>query len=387
MVIYLFAFIVTFIMFCLLNVISKNNIKSVDTNFAKKKSVRFLNRGKVHEVVFLFLTMLPLILISALRYGIGTDYFTYISDFSILSQGINKYGYSGKYEWGYFILNWLVGSFTSDGQAIIAVVSIIFLTAVFWSIYKISKDMRMSFLIFILSFVYFISLNNARQSLASAFALIGIVELISGNKKWYFIWTILAGLIHQAALISFALFFFTCVDTPAILLLLINVVWVIVYHYFVPFVLNTLIAFQSLFPALNRINFYLNYNIYTERTVGKSTILFNYMLLLVIVLIECIYQNKETHDTEWKIIKYNQFLLLFVFSLDGALPAIYRIARLFSFAHFIYIPNALARIKSKKDRWLIYTVLITALLVLFCINVVKGAEQVIPYQSIWTRRQ
>ena len=110
------------------------------------------DKTEVRNRFFLYLSALPLFLISALRFGIGTDYFyTYYPGFRVIANGGHMH-----FE---LLFHWLVkfiAIFTHDPQWLFVVTSFLFIFIVYNNIYRISKNIPMALVVFFLSYVYFI---------------------------------------------------------------------------------------------------------------------------------------------------------------------------------------------------------------------------------------
>lgn len=134
----------------------------------KKKSKSTIYMKNIKRNGMISISLLFPLLVSSLRYGLGTDYsYTYIPQFNSIARGDRGY-----YEIGFYLLNKIVSFFTNDGQWIIVICSILFVGIVYRQIYRESKVYALSILLLYLTFAYFVSLNNVRQSLASAFLLL-----------------------------------------------------------------------------------------------------------------------------------------------------------------------------------------------------------------------
>ena len=335
---------------------------------------------KMRDMGLLLLMAAPLCVLSALRKDLGTDYFNYTTEFIEILGGEDL-----QYESGYLRLARWIGRFWYERQAIIAVTAVLFCGIVFFVMYKQSKNICFSLFIFFFSYNYFISLNNVRQCLAQAVALLGICALLRGRKILFVVFALIAGTIHQTAVSVLLVGAMCFLNIKGITLLFVSLLWFVWHEAVLQGIIRVLLTIESYLPRLHGISFYLSSNMYMSRTVGRTLILFDCSIMLLIVIMESVWLIRDTQSIEWKVIKYNQFLLLMVYGLDGSIPAVYRIARLFSFAQFVYLPNLIARIPEKKNRILAAGYICLGLLFFFAINYMRGAEGVFPYRSILGR--
>ena len=112
-------FIMIFFTLAIGSQISHNDIQMLKI----EKSKLIYNNKALYRNILIFISALGPFLVSAFRYGIGTDYFyTYIPQFKIIANGGESY-----YEYGFFMLNKIISYFTYDSQWIIIVTSFLFI--------------------------------------------------------------------------------------------------------------------------------------------------------------------------------------------------------------------------------------------------------------------
>lgn len=334
------------------------------------------NKTEVRNRFFLYLSALPLFLISALRYGIGTDYFyTYAPGFNVIASGGHMH-----FE---LLFHWLVKIitiFTSNYQWLFVVTSFLFIFIVYNTLYRVSRNIPMALIVFFLSYVYFISLNNIRQALASAVILIAMKYLIE-DKIWkYIFFCIVAGLIHQVAFISIA---FIIVRIKK---LNISVWWQMVATaigmLFIKFGARYIIKIISMIP---RLSLYFNLEEllkYTNRTISIKFVLLNIGIFLMYLVIEKTEEGFAS-DTDWQISKLAQTFYLLICAADGIVPATYRILRVIIFMQYLTVPNAIEHCKNEKHKYIYYIFVLIAFLLMFLELYLAGSEQVFPYVSIF----
>ena len=355
----------------------------------QKKEKNIINGSKIiinkrnlaRDIMIIFSGIFPFFL-SAFRYGIGTDYFyTYIPQFKRIIDGERSY-----YEIGFYWLNKIIGMFTSNGQVLIVVTSLIFIGIVYSEIYRYSRQYWLSILLFYLSFVYFISLNNIRQSIASAVLLIATELLVRNHKVGFVCCTILAASFHQIAILFLVFLLIEKVCLSTRMYTFIVVVFWCACKFIMPIVISKLINYIPRF----RLYFTADeLSVYSDKTIGLLLVFIQFLILLYLNYIEFIYKPDNSKvdmvdKREWNIIKLNQCLLLCVYAVDGIVPATYRIARIFSFSQFLFIPNVIFKYeKNRRNRWIEIGIVLILFGVLFYENFITGAEEVFPYISIF----
>lgn len=149
--------------------------------------------------ILIVLSFIPLLIVSGLRYQVGTDYQSYIN---IFNQILNT-GSTTRTEVGYIILNKLVQIFSENPQSIIIITSLISYSLVYKTVYDLSPSVAFSLYTFITAALLFPSYNLIRQFIAVAISLYAFRFIYRDNKKivMYILFIILAASFHKTALI------------------------------------------------------------------------------------------------------------------------------------------------------------------------------------------
>lgn len=372
------TYIVSFLVSVLIAYYVPNNLKKI----RMKTGWRYIRFGwkSINRKILILASSAGPILVSAFRYGIGTDYFyTYIPQFNLIARGGESY-----YEIGFYLLNKFVTLFTSNGQWLIALCSIITIGICYDQIFKQSKTLIISIVLFYLSYNYFISLNNIRQSLASAILLVAMECLINGEKIKFVVWVLIASTIHRVSLVFLPLILLDKIFFSAIIYFIMSCVMFGIAKIIAPRLIDILTKY------IPRLSLYMQaseLSIYTKKTIGISYIILQFLIFLILIYLE----NNRTEishkdNMEWNLTKMIQCLLMCVISMDGIVPAAYRIVRIFAFSQFILIPNAIYKHeKNKKRRWIIWFIILGLYTFWFVYNYMQGTEQVFPYKSIFSK--
>ncbi|MHB1001507.1 MAG: EpsG family protein [Armatimonadota bacterium] len=146
-----------------------------------------------------------LILIEGLRYGVGTDYWTYHSVFSSYSfDNIFSLSSSG---FGFDIIYKVFLNINSDPQFVFLMMALITNVLAIVTIKNISDDFALAMFLFITSGVYYASFNGIRQMFAVMVIFFASKYLFAGRWKPYVIFVLLASTIHQTAIIMLPAYF------------------------------------------------------------------------------------------------------------------------------------------------------------------------------------
>ena len=330
-----------------------------------------LHTDKVKTLFLFLLCALPLFLMSALREGIGTDYYyTYTPRFTEILAGERTY-----YEIGFYWFNRIVGLFTHNPQWIFITTSFIYCLFVFLAFYEHAEDLPFCIVILLVTGEYFASLNNLRQAMASAIMLFGYRFI--KKKKWihFAVLTLLASMLHKSMIIFLAVLALVFILKYIPLEKILIVGTVIVAAAFV--LVNTSNELLELILP-ERLIYYIQNAIYTERTIGFIRTGLNIAILCVLL-----FTRQKLKETELDPFIIVQVLAVVVCLFDNFLPAAYRILRIFTFWQLLSIPIMVNKYRG-IDRLILKLAFILVLGVLcFYSVVILGTEEILPYQWIF----
>jgi len=334
---------------------------------------RVYHPHRLWSMVAFLLCLTPLFFLSAVREGIGTDYYyTYTPRFLEILEGERTY-----YEIGFYWFNRVLGMFTDNPQWVFVTTSFIYMLCLGLAYYDAVDDLPFCIVILLVSGEYFVSLNNLRQAMASAILLLSFHFIRRGKWIPAFLLTALCSTLHQAMLLFFAVW-----------VILILLKWIPLHRMLLLLSAGALLVYillsvvpefaEILFPE--RLLYYIKEAMYTEPTIGWPRGLMNAALLAFLL-----FTRYRAQDKRLDPMVIMQFLAVVVCLFDALLPAAYRILRLFTFWQLLSLPIAMERYSAvMKDRWWIKLLLIV-LLGALCVHaiVIMRTEQVLPYRSIF----
>ena len=159
----MYIYIITFLITIALVWIAQNKIKN-----------------KKLKILLLLIAVIPMFLVSAFRYDLGTDYTKrYVADYNTLAKGKDV----KNLEIGFKAIDYLCLFFTKEPYLLFVITSLIILAIIFEVIYKKSNNILLSIAIFFLWGYFFGSLNLVRQYIAISLILLGYQFLMNENKK------------------------------------------------------------------------------------------------------------------------------------------------------------------------------------------------------------
>lgn len=153
-------------------------------------------------IICLILSIIPLSLISAIRWGVGTDYFfTYYPNFFRIVVGESPYT-----ELPFTWLNKLLSYFYMSPEPLFVITSFVFMTFMILSIDKMSKCMPLSGALIVLGNFWFISMNNVRQCCALSIMIYAFSFFCDHKYGKALILTCLASCFHLTSIILAPIF-------------------------------------------------------------------------------------------------------------------------------------------------------------------------------------
>lgn len=160
---------------------------------------------KNNNKIFLFITFLELFFVSGCRnWNIGNDTISYVHTFiASFSQIDLSYSHMEK---GFLLFNKILSLFTENPQSILIVTSFCILSVIFCFIYKYSKFVFLSTLIFVI-LEFSGTLNIVRQEMSLIIILLGFVFVVERKILYFLIFCILAATFHKVAILALLLYF------------------------------------------------------------------------------------------------------------------------------------------------------------------------------------
>lgn len=322
--------------------------------------------------VCFLLSMLPLTFISAIRYDVGSDYLgTYVHGFEIIKNGF------AIRDGGFGFLSKIVLLFTNDYAGLFIISSFLIGIFVYLAIFEQSENIVFSIILYVITCEYFISMNMVRQSLATAIFLYAIKYLQNKNYDKYVILILIATTIHTSAIIYLGLLFYELVArwwkqifVSCILIFLLSDR------------ISSILQFCVYKVPFLRRYFYWYFNSgYNSGEFNLFSFLVQFAVLILLVTIYSIQRNEKL-----KLYLSLQFMAVIFLLLSKSLPLAQRMSCLFSFANIIYIPNSIKMLEKKKNIIFITTsVIIFFFIYMWITIVIRGYNEVLPYQTIFVR--
>lgn len=328
---------------------------------------------------------LPLTLVSALRYEVGTDWLIYQDYFREIADGTDKFN-----EPLFNLLNRVIAVFTQDSWWLFAICACIILFFTFRAFMEQSINPAFSILIFVVSGDFFNSQNQLRQAIAMSIFLFAMKYIKRRDWKKYFLWIIVATLIHTSALVYIPVYFIyrMKVDITKMAIIYGGVLVLLpVINKVMVFIISKTRYAWYFDSQYNTNNFYL---------LGFLVSLF----FLIVLLFYYYYGRKHMQDRlkkqgdcsgiveedlEYNLMTYMYYISSLSILFSAAIPQMTRITTAFAVVTSLLFPRLVIREHRRNRRIVLYMLLVAVFAVKLLYDVYKnGWYGAVPYQWVFT---
>ena len=325
------------------------------------------------NAIWIILSALPPYLVSALRYGLGTDYFfTYVPRFYRYMSDPNL---PLDWEPAFWLLYKGLVKVTTNPQWVFVVTSAVIIGLVWYSVFKVSSLPWMGILLFFISRQFFISLNGVRQYVGLAFVLLGITFLKEKKYLGYLVCVFLGTLCHYSTAIFFVAFGLAfVVISPLEGILIVGVMSVFAEY------------FKGLLRAIISKTVYASYiggTFDTNERYNPWTIFELLFVFCVLVILMQKYPKKDKNPFMKYLFDTNLLCLFVSFNLN-LLPNSERISWSLELPSILLIPEVINRVDNKKEKTIVTTCVTLVYAYVMYMRLLEGDHEVVPYQVIPT---
>lgn len=355
----------------------------------------FKTTNKKLKYIFALCSALPFFIVAAIRYDVGTDYlFRYVPNYISMVNGqiIDSLEFLCRLLMKFCIF------ISKDYTIFFIITSAIIIGLIFKTIYKDSKHVILSIIIFLVGSFFFQSLNLVRQYISMAIIFSSYQLLLSDKKKDKILFAfclLSAFLFHTVSIVFIIMVFFTnkriktrwVVITLLLLILLGDKIPIVITYLINIFKLN---SFTNIDKYIKYIEIGGNLPF---TTIFVETVIYLYLTKMYNML----EKDKEVNKKAIFFLNCQSFVMLFTI-MNMHINLFFRVAIIFSIFQILSIPYfyklnenktfELFGIELKKG------VLIATIFVLVCFsgrmiysNIVKKADEILPYQTIFTNER
>ena len=311
-----------------------------------------------------------LILVSGLRYKVGTDYWTYYNGYAKYIKELPEALLSFQNP-GYGVIAWIGTWFYDDGAVVIFLCALITVGLTLYVIYQYTDKLLMAVFLYITLGCWHGSFNGVRQYLAAAILFCGIDALKEEKYVRWLAVVLLAALFHRSVLVMAVLcvLVYRKIDHKNLIIFL-TIAFIAVFTY------------QRLFSVANFImdKEYNLARLYTSRSVNR-------LRVIAAILPACIFYlaYKDKEDITSTEVFYTNLSLIHagicVLTMNSAL--LYRIGIYTTPFQAIAIPELLKGISDKYKK-IITGGILTMRFVMWCYELSIN-RSLVPFQFIWNR--
>lgn len=324
---------------------------------------RAFRRGTVLPTIIL--SAMPLFLISALRYGVGTDYFfTYVPYFNLLEAG----AYVKDKEPLFKILNQIIIFFNGSSQWVFVVCSLLFSYFTYSQVFRDSPYPWISISLLLGMTYFFISLNTVRQMVGVAILLYSIRFIEKKQLLKFLLCVLIATGFHYSCIVFIISYLGSRLKLDLIKSTFVSMIFLLIFLVTKDYLLSVIGGTQY--------GWYIGSD-FDNGTIGFYTI----AIQLAVFIFSAVYRN-DTY--KYRIYLNLQLISLILATIGSVIVLLERVRWMFGLPSIVLLPLALENIKYKKHRLIMgfIIVLLFSLYATYTIGIRNGQE-VLPYRTIF----
>ena len=342
----------------------------------------FIKRKKsINDKVAIVLSAIPFFIVSAIRYDVGTDYmFRYTRDYMHILANIKV----DDLEIGFKFL-YKICVFTKSSQSIFIITSLITTYFIFKSIYRNSKNIKLSILLYFIGAYFFQSLNITREYMSISLCFFSYKYLIDEKYIKWTIFSILALSFHNISIVFIFLSLMVYIynkffgKSKWILNYKYAVLTIIFIFVFGPIIKNSIFSFIS----FTRFSVYID----SQYDYGDLQIISFIINSFVYIFILYAFNQKENLNNEDKFYICIQFLGVIFIAIGRYIYLSNRVSYYFTIFQILSIPYALSilknKIKFKNYKLLKSLIIISYVLSISWTHIIHNNDEILPYKSIF----
>lgn len=330
-----------------------------------------INNKKI-KIAVEILSALPLFIVAAIRYNVGTDYsHTYTDRF--IWRATNGHDLSAVFEPGFIKIIDFILLFSKNPQWLFVICAFLFSAFTFTAIYQQSENPTYSVLLLVIGCHYFVSLNLMRCFVAIAIAIYAFKYIKERKIIPFTIFIALAATLHTSILILYPLYFLYDKRQCGVKTVTIMILCLIISLPLLKSLLYHVIQFTSY-------AFYYESEQYGEEVFLKTLFVVNAIILILFL------KNQKEHkeDKLYNFYVKVELITFLITIMGGIMPMARRLILSFQFIQILSIPYIMKKEKNPNVR-LVLNVLVIILLTVYTYReiVIKGYHEVLPYQTIF----
>ena len=331
-------------------------------------------KGIICRNVLWYISCFPIVFLSMIRFNVGTDYLLYVRYFNAVAIGRNSIiGSTVEIDKGLFYFNKLLQLISDSSLSFFVASSIIIYFSIFIYIRRTSIKIALPTLFFMISGLYFNSLNVIRQFLAFSVILISWNALQKRKDLLYILGCLIASVFHLSVLIFIPVYIVRDININRRRFVR-GLFYIIICMPLISLVAQKIIRHT-------RYRYYLNSILY-KVDIDITGIIYAILIsTLVIILFDRVIETKNGKLYCWMLLAYDATMICSLF-----IPLTNRMSLYFKFFVFVnLLPMTLDKIKNSRKKMIITCVVVLFLFVTAVyLYGYRGLSNVIPYTTIWS---
>lgn len=326
------------------------------------------SRGLQNRKLVIFLSAIPLFLIAALRYDVGSDFMSYWDYYEDVLHPFRE-GY-WDLEGLFRLMNLILAKLHFDPQWIFIIASWVFIGCIFSQVFEESPYPALSIFLLVGMGYYFGFFNVMRQMMGCAVLLYSLRFIRRRRALPFFICVAIAAGIHFSCIIFAVFYWVGRIRIRPIMALLLTLA-VFLLQQLLGVLLQELVGYTRYFIYLT--------SIYAD---GKTA----YVMLAINAVVLIFASVFGSDDPKFRLYYNLQLVNLWAIMLSGRVVLILRLMWIFGLPSIILLPMSLANIKNENTRK-VFTIIIMILYFIYASYTVgvMNSNEVLPYQTFFSR--
>jgi transmembrane protein EpsG len=325
-----------------------------------------------------FFVFASLFLVSALRWRVGTDYWTYERVFSFAKDYTINDLLERSPEYLTTLVNWGIGATFNDPKITFAFYAFITCLLINKAIEDYSDNYFLSVILYILTLNYSNSFNGVSQWAAAAILLMGYKYILEKNFFKYLIVVVIATTFHSSSLISILFYFFVIKPFKSKMNLIIPAFFILASIFFNQFL-------SGLFLVLEGTAYGEQYNDWFA-TQDKGAHFLRFIVALVPLFLGVIFYEKIKRTRVDVDILLNISLLNAMLMLLALKDFIFARFTIFTDLYVIFLLPLFLKVFKRKDYLIVgYVILLCYFVYMYLLLPVDS--NLLPYRTIFESEQ
>ena len=337
---------------------------------------KLYKKDKKNKGMICLLTIIGLaipIIISALRYYVGTDYenymrsyerFSYYSLYDILTEGQEIL----------FLVVIKIAALFNNYQIIFFIMAFLTVVIMYFTLFNYKEKLSLGFMFFIYLFMYFTSsFNLVKQCLAVVIVAYSYKFIFNREGKKFLITIIIASLFHVSAFL-FLPFYFVVNKADEKKAKYIRICYIIITAIVV-------LNYQRVVGMISSISIFSDYGVYANEVESANREAILSFAILIVIL--CFRKQLIKYDKRNEVFIFFAIINSILLLIGFVTPYAKRIAEYFGISNIFIFASFPKLAKNKQQELLIYFLISLYAISLFVMSVyILGQAHIIPYQTI-----